>query len=182
MNFLVQLLFKSLDLLSGCWRHPHLVLISHRRQLKTKLISIILDLSFERHNLIPYLLLQWIVFDGIHLIKVTLHLLMTNFILNHILDLTALNFHLHHPFDILMRSSLLDIGCYLRHSLPHIVDISLLVQVLLHFLPKFNNVSLGGQDLLYIADALILNFQGLVDPFERQLHDVLDICPFRICL
>ena len=49
----------------------------------------------------------------------------------------------------------------LGHSLSHVVDVGFQAQVLLHFLAKFYNISFCRQNLLDVADTLILNFECL---------------------
>ena len=52
----------------------------------------------------------------------------------------------------------------------------------LHFLSELYDVGFSWQNLLNVADALILNFERLVNSFERQFNDVLDVGPLGICL
>ena len=52
----------------------------------------------------------------------------------------------------------------------------------MYFATYLVEISLLGQDLFDVLNALILNFECLVDALEGELDDVLDVRPFRVGL
>jgi hypothetical protein len=107
---------------------------------------------------------------------------MTHLALEHEHQLTPVDLQLNHPFHIVGRRPIFYIKGHLLHSFFHVVNVGLLAKLLLNVSSDFYEVGLGRQDLFDVSDALILHFQCLVNSFESQLNDILDVCPLGIRL
>ena len=118
----------------------------------------------------------------LHLFKVGFHVIKSDFLLRHELQLIPINLGFDHVFNIVESSPRFNIGSYFCHGFLDVIEVCLTKHHLVYFATNLVDISLLGQDLFDVLDALVLYFECLVDALEGELDDVLDVSPFRIGL
>lgn len=115
-----------------------------------------LELShFLHHSLILSILLD-----------VALHLIEPDFLLEKVADLRLVYFGIKKSLDIVEAGPMLQSLCDFCHRLLHVIQVSLGAQLRPQLVRNIVNIGLGWQDLFNVSDALILNFESMVDTSE----------------